>query len=162
VAERVLAFQSLSGRSVVRWVGNEMAIREEGPAGAPVFHDPSIPYLQVCPLYLELLEGGNREILTYQGVADDWGLCIDVHHGLLPDQDYETGSIFRTRPLDELPVGLIDEVLIVQDGKADIVEVCLDMEQARLTLRSGQVYNEPDGLRVRWQDESVLVAVTPK
>ena len=160
VEGHVLAFRGLAGHSVARWVGNEMAVRDKGPAGLPVFHDPAIPYLQVCPLYLEFVTGEACEIHTYQGAGDGWGLCIDRVYGDAPAEGCEEGSIFRTRVLDELPIGLIGDVRIVQDRGGDLVEVSLPVQGHCVTLWSGEIYEETDGaLLIVRPDESVLVGV---
>src|SRR5579871_3934685 len=86
VEDQDLAFRSLGGRSVARWVGTEMAVREQGPFGIPVFRDPAILYLQVCPLYLEFSDGGGRDIHTYQNDLC-WGLCIDPLYGGAPAEE---------------------------------------------------------------------------
>lgn len=161
VAVQVVTFRSLCGLSVARWVGDEMAMREVGPSGAPQFHDPAIPYLQVCPLYVEFVGGSCKEILTYQNLwPDGWGLYLDPLYDGLPDACSEPGSIFRTRELHELPTGSIDDVRVVQDNKGDIVEVRLNVHGNCVTLWSGEVYEEIDGsLRIVRPDEHVLIAV---
>jgi hypothetical protein len=161
VEDQVLGFRSLRGHSVARWVGNEMAVREVGPSGSPVFYDPTVPYLQICPLYLEFAAGGGRDIHTYQNLwPDGWGLCIDTVYGGAPAEFSEPGSSVRTRWLQELPVGLIKDVRVVQDSERDIIEVSLKVAGDYVTLWSGEVYEEADGtLRVVRPDESVLVAV---
>lgn len=161
IEEQVLAISDLRGRSIARWIGTEMAMREEGPGGIPLFHDPAIPYLQVCHLYLDFVEGGGRNILTYQNIwTDGWGLCIDVLYGGPPDEFSEEKSIFRTRDLKELPVGKIGIVRVSRDENGDIVEVSLEVEGAWVTLWSGEIYEESNGgLRVVRPDESILVAV---
>jgi hypothetical protein len=117
----------------------------------------------MCPLVLEFAEGGQREIHTYLSMRGAWGLCIDVRYGYLPDEgSEEEGSIFRWRVLGELPIGVIENVDLVQDEKGNLTEVFLEMEEARLEIRSGEVYEEDDGLRIVWQDESLLVAVGKK
>ncbi len=162
IESQVEAFRGLTGQSVACWVGREMAVREEGPSGAPQFEDPTVPHLQVCPLYLSFVGGGGRQILTYQ---NDWpgssGLCVDTLLGGLPDESWEPGSIFRTRALSELPTGLIQDVFVEQDSYGDIAEVCLKVAGDVITLWSGEVEEEPDGsLRIVRLEESVLIAVS--
>jgi hypothetical protein len=161
IEEQVLAFRSMCGRSVARWVGHEMALWEVGPSGTPVFHDPAIPYLQVCPLYLEFVERGGRDIHTYPNDwTHSWGLCVDVLYGSPPDESSEVGSIFRTRTLGELPVGVIEDVRIVQVDRGDIAEVYLRVNGACVALWSGEIYEEANrSLRVVRPDECVLVAI---
>lgn len=162
VEEQVLSFRSLCGHSVARWVGREMAVRDVGPLGTPLFRDPTVPYLQVCPLYVEFIGGGGREIHTYQNLyPDGWGLCLDDLYGGVPDEFSEPGSIFRTRTLPELPAGLIEDAGVVQGPNGDIIEVWMKAACVSIKLYSGEVYEENDGtLRAVRPDESILVVVT--
>ena len=164
VREQVASLQELRSRIVTAWSGDEMAVRVEGPTGGPQFHDPGIPFLQVGSLYLSFADGGTRVILSHQNYAAHGGclcsLCIDVQYGGLPDENYEEGSIYRTRLLPELPVGEVESVVVVED-RGNVTEVCLTIAGSRITLWSGEVYEEWDGsLRVERPDESVLIQVT--
>lgn len=160
VADQVTAFRNLAGYTVTGWVGTEMAFREVGPSGRPEFQDSSIPFLQVCPLYLEI-GGGLRQICTYQN-DDNWGLCIADHQSGPPDESQEEGSIYRTRHLAELPIGRVGGVRSALSESGDLIEVTLTLGRREVVLQAGEVYEGWDGgLSVIRPDESILVSVEP-
>lgn len=153
------AFRSLTGRAVVGWVGEEMALRENGPSGLPEFHDPTIPFLQICSLSIHTSEG-LRRVTTYQH-DHGWGLCIDLTP-LPQPMSYGEGSIYRSRALVELPRGVVSGVAIERDGLA-VVEVRLRFDRLVVILQAGEVYENEDGtLTVVRRDESILVSVEPR
>jgi hypothetical protein len=152
------SLRALGGCRVTRWFGIEMALRDAGPDGLPDWQDESVPFLQLSRLNLILADGTRAAIITYQN-DDRFGLCRD---DTLPPFEFltsEPGSIFRERPLDELPPGEIRSVsVLTSDG--DIAEVRLDVDGREVLLWAGEVYEQADStLRVVPMDESILVQV---
>lgn len=158
IERQVELLRALSGSSIVRWQGIEVALRDAGENGLPVWHDASIPFLQLNRLDMTLVEGFATSIITYQN-NDRWGLYRD--DALPPSRllTHEPHSIFRSRLLDELPVGRVQRVAIDVNA-GDIAEVRLYIEGREIRLWAGEVYEQSDGsLRVVPMDESVLVQV---
>lgn len=125
-------FRRLNGCFVTGWVGQEMAIREQGLSGKPEFHDLEIPYLQVNPLYAVTMDGVHR-ISTYQNDVT-WGLCVLEDCGDPPSESHEPGSIFLTRSMFELPPGRIEGVSLSFGDEGDIEEVIFSIGGKRITL----------------------------
>lgn len=158
VERQAASLRALNGNRVARWHGIEMALRESGSGGLSDWQDESIPFLQLNRLDLMLANGIVASIITYQS-DDRWGLC---RRDALPPSRLPTdepGSIFRSRPLDELPTGEIQGVTIATK-ESDIAEVKLDVEGQEVRLWAGEVYEQNDNsLRVIPMDESVLLQV---
>lgn len=160
VAEQTIGFRSLAGCVVTAWVGVEMALREVGSTGRPEFADSTIPFLQLTWFYAEV-NGSIHRIATDQNDTN-WGLCIE-HGGLeLPAEGQEERSIFRTRPILDLPLGLVTDITAALDRVGDLVEVTLTMRGHKIVLQAGEVYEDWDGsLSVNPPDESIPLTVAP-
>ena len=50
-------FLALNGRAIASWQATEMALREDGSGGKPLFEDTTIPFLQLNVLDLLLDDG---------------------------------------------------------------------------------------------------------
>ncbi|MCA3695025.1 hypothetical protein [Aquidulcibacter sp.] len=153
--ERKSVLDALMGRVVTdAWV-HEMALY--GEADEAHFTDPNLDFVQASVLELRTSDHQTLQISCWQ--TDDtfalWPRFVASHHQLIPNPG--TG-IFRIRPMPEFPLGPVSNVQIGADNKLGIQEVCLTINQQRVFLRAGKVYEYPEGmLRVNDRDESVLV-----
>lgn len=159
IDQNVKNLRSLRGRSITGWAGVEMALREVGPDGRPVWHDESVPYLQLHRLDLSLREGEVFTIVTCQN-NDQWGLWGDYATAAVDPRGFEAGGIYRARALVELPVGEVDDVRVLAEGTGDIAEILLIVKDRKVSMRPAEVQEELDGsLRIIEMDECVLVQV---
>ena len=72
---------------------------------------------------------------------------------------FEESSIFRTRDLQELPSGSVNEVHVALRDN-NIASVELLVEDKRVSLLAGEVYEQHDGtFSVLAMDENILVQV---
>jgi len=160
--QQVDSLNSLRGCVVLRWVAVETAAREVGVRGKPQWYDDSVPFLQLDRLDLLLSGGTVVSLATYQS-DDMWG--IHRCDGLAPLElkPSEPTSIFRTRILNELPVGEINSVGVLMYESRILAGVSLGVQGSNVLLRTGEVYEEADGsLRIVEMDESILVTVDGK
>jgi hypothetical protein len=161
VRQQATSLRDLTGRTVVRWLGSEMALREVGANGLPDWRDPTVPFLQLDRLDLILADGSVARTTTYQNDCT-WGICRDDTLPPLRFENHDPYSIFRDRSLDELPTGAVRSVAIAMNS-GDIAEVKLDVDGREVRLRAGEVYEQLDGsLLVNPDDESILVQVDGK
>ena len=149
---------ALIGREVRSWFGVEMAVREVGPCGLPVFHDPSVPYLQFLVLVADLGRDGFLRLATRQWKTH-WSLYASRSLGL--DLNGYTG-IFRQRMIDELPIGQVTSLEVLRDPDGGLEAAHIQIGNDLLHLIAGEVYEESNGtLRIQLGgDESVLARVT--
>ncbi|MEN6498676.1 MAG: hypothetical protein ABFD16_30595 [Thermoguttaceae bacterium] len=157
VQEQIAALKSMYGKTVRRWIGLEMALRDND-GGLPEWENASIPFLQLERIDAVLEDGETARIVTYQN-DDQWGIWRhDQLVALLPHSS--EFAIYRTRELDELPLGEITNVEVEADDRGDIAAVRFLVAGHCLTLRAGEVYEESDGsLKIVWMDESILLDV---
>ena len=153
---QISGFRALKGRVVTGWRACEMALGgdEDGPPEALIWHHPAVPMLQLYKLDIELADG---LVAVRIAQADDiWGLYLPTQASDLgPDL---LGSIFRARPLSELPTGRIDGVEVAVEDDM-VASVDLIVAGRRVSLVTGEVYEEAEGFRVERCDESILVQV---
>lgn len=154
------AFEALTGRSVLRWDGVEMALRATGPDGLPQFSDPTVPFLQLLQLDVTCSDGEAFTIGTAQN-DDIWGLSIAPQSQ--PASATNGFSIFRPRTLPELPIGSVKTVNLKINESSDIMEVLARIGTDDLLLMAGEVYELTTGhLEFVPGDESVLVFRDPR
>lgn len=157
-----LPLTELNGRSVVKWVALEMAPTDQAGEDGPVLwvHD-SVPYLQLSSIDVLMEDGAAYRLLAH---ADDgsgyYGLnLVSIPQLDAPSSD-DTGSIFRTRELKELPVGPIAVANVQADGPNAILRIELDIHSHRILCWAAEVYEENDGaFRIVEADESILLQV---
>ena len=159
---KLVSIQSLAGRAVTWWQGGEMALAEAHHDHEVRWEDPGIPFLQFTDLVLRFEDGKPLRLCSQ--IEDGSGL-----HGLhlvelneVPElrTANEPLSIFRERPLPELPLGEIEIVQLRHEGPSAIVEVRLLLSGGELRLIAAEVHEEHDGsLTIVEPDESILVQV---
>ncbi|MBM7772950.1 hypothetical protein JOD54_003154 [Actinokineospora baliensis] len=157
--ERAREFAALRGRRIESWVGEELALREDFQGLGPQFDDPEVPFLQMNGLQANLDHGDALSISDYQ--ADEgWGLFPwpGAHFEYQPKD-----RIYRRRPLPELPVGDVDEVVVLADGETGLLaELRMVIGGTPLSLVSGEVQERMNGtLSIARLDECVLVFTNP-
>jgi hypothetical protein len=144
---------------VTKWIGEEMAFREVGSSGEPEFSSPEIPFLQLGVLDMLLESGRVQRVNTYQN-DDSWGLAVEEVDTPMELMPRETGSIYRTRILSELPLGVVLEAAVELDEIGDVRAVWLTFDRNRVELTAGEVYESPEGtLQIVEPDESVFIRV---
>jgi hypothetical protein len=169
IVGQIAGFEALVGSSVLQWSGEEMAFREEGATGLPDWHDPDIHFLQMCQIDGLLDDGSVLTISTYQS-DDQWGLCrpdhMPVRTTAVIQREIENAStrdpksIYRYRPLTELPTGHIRHVAVSTGASDDLSALSITIGAQTILLWPGEVYENWDGsLTTKDMDESVLVQV---
>jgi hypothetical protein len=150
----------LDGRQIVKWVGLEMALTDK-----PVLWEhPSVPYLQCTELNVYLEDGTFFQMLAQ--LEDGTGFHGFYFFGGLerppldPGQPYETGSIYRTRELTELPLGVARVVHVRRDGPNAEIEFQLQIGASVVRALAGEIHEEQEGaLKVVAPEESILLQV---
>ena len=156
--QRVTTINALQGKLILGWRGSEMALREGDVFTDPVWEDPSVPMLQVCPVTLTL-ENCLFTITTCQH-NDQFGLSVAQDHLPEPEEHHDPCSIFRTRQLAELPTGMVSKVHVELAKDNAIATIRLEIGGDTVDLKAGEVYEEWDGsLRIVYMDESILIQV---
>lgn len=147
--------QTLSNQVISGWYGVEMAIRDEGPDGEPVFADEDAPLLQLMYVDLQLNDERLARLTTRQS-DDAFGLIL--RSGCAEEEAAGHEGIFRHRGLSELPVGEVSSVHVTSSENGDVVEVALVVGGHELVLIAGEVHETMTGsLHFHRFDESVLV-----
>lgn len=157
---KLFPISSLAGLVVTRWQGTEMALAEAHAASGVRWADPSIPFLQLADLHLDLANG--RVFKFWSQMEDGTGFhglyleAVDVFPVISAPDD--PSSIFRGRGLPELPTGAIEISELRQDGPDATVEIRLMVAGTEVRLVAGEVHEQVDGsLRVVERDESILL-----
>ena len=151
-------FGVLEGRTIVRWVGFEMALAED----PVVWSHSSVPYVQCNVIDLVLAEEEN--IRLHSQIDDGsgrFGLYLEFDGALANLEPEVAGSICRVRELHELPVGRITCVQSHTDELQNVREVAILAGGRTVRLISGEVDEQFDGsFRTVLPDESILVQVS--
>jgi hypothetical protein len=163
-AQNIHAIGCLSGREVLEWTGVEMAlIWGQDDSGTPidvVWEHRSVPYLQLDVLSMWCTDGACFNLVSQ--FDDGSGF-----HGLYAEEvqdetrrrllrEFSESPVFRTRRLEELPIGEIKAISERRDGQGLVIEALVSVGGAVMRLLSGEVYED---LRIVEIDESVLVQV---
>ncbi len=154
-------FMSLEGRHVLGWEAEEVAIREEETAAgvSAEFEDPCVTFLQLNRLDLELDDEELVSIGTYRdgGPFGLWPHCPALR--LVP---HRQSGIFRTRRLDDLPLGRIRSVDVGANLRGTLNQVTFTVGDELVVLLPGEIDEDWEGaLRVRLCRESVLLFTDP-
>jgi len=154
-------FMSLEGRHVLGWEAEEVAIREEETADgvAAEFEDPCVTFLQLNRIDLELDGEELVSIATYRdgNAYGLWPHCPALR--LVPRRQ---SGIFRTRRLDDLPIGRIRSVDVGAHLRGTLNQVTFTVGDEVVVLLPGEVNEDWEGaLRVRLDRESVLLFSDP-
>lgn len=153
---QIKSFESLQGKTVKRWVGIEMALRETDD-GIPEFRHESARYFQMSRLDAELKDEATVRFVTSQG-KDVFGLIrYDDLADVVVHDDEDWGSFFCARNVHELPTGKIKEVKVLTESNV-ISEVRLLIDPDEISLFAGEIYEDFDQkYSVRFLAECVLV-----
>lgn len=148
--------ESLRGKTITRWVGIEMALRETDD-GIPEFRHRSVNYLQMSRLDAELKDEQTARIMTSQNDTV-FGLVRFDHLADIHAHTDEVGTEFYCdRFVTELPIELVDDVKVLTDSDV-IAAVHISIGADRISMFAGEVYDDYDNIySVRFLDESVLV-----
>jgi len=155
IEQQVAQLHALAGKKVTGWSAIEMAFRDEGEDGKPVFEEPTAPFLQLGVVHLTMADGSIVSVQTYED-SGEWGLCPDV-----PTEPLKPAleGIYRTRRLEGLVTGEVSDVdtTLTQQGNIRTVELRFEGDRS-IVLVAGEVYEDEDGsLRYCIDDESVLL-----
>jgi hypothetical protein len=147
----------LNGRSIVAWVATEMALSEE-----PVLWEhSSVPYLQLISIDVQLDDGAVYRMLSQ---LDDgsgyYGLYLVGRDAMDTTFGYESGSIYRTRVLSELPVGPASLVVTDIDGPNAVLAVDVTIGGHSVSCWAAEVQERDGGyFDIVAGDESILIQV---
>jgi hypothetical protein len=157
-----MEFTKLNGHSIARWVGTEMALSGGGWDTGPVLWEhSSVPYLQLISIDVLLTDGSVYRVCSQ---ADDgssyYGLFLGSVESLDTPSSPEVGSIYRTRELIELPVGVATVAITEIDGPDAVLRVEIVAGGRTISFWAAEVYERDGGFfDVVGCDESILVKV---
>lgn len=163
----------LHGREVVRWVGTEMAILgggeskiwNESQSQWQVEHEqvewshPSIPYLQFTNVDMQLACGKTMRLLSQLEDGTGFhGLYLVEIEELSEPISEEKWSIFRTREISELPLGLLKVEVLRRDEPNVAVEARITIDNHALKVLSAEIHPRAAGkFEIVEGDESFLI-----
>lgn len=148
--------ESLRGKTITRWIGIEMALRDTDD-GIPEFRHPTVNYLQLSRLDAELKDEQTARFLTSQNEVV-FGIVRFDHLADIHAHSDELGTeFFCDRFISELPAGLVKDVKVRLDSEV-IAEVQLYIGADCISMFAGEIYDDHDNkYSVRFLDENVLV-----
>ncbi|WP_342117545.1 hypothetical protein [Pseudoduganella sp. OTU4001] len=152
----------LSGRFITRWVGMEMALSDGVLGEGPVqWEDESIPYLQLVSIDIQLDDDTSYRLLAQlDDGSGHYGLYLIARDKIEEPSACEVGSIFRTRDLNELPVGMASIAIEQADGPNAVLRIEIRIESQSILCWAAEVYEENDGtFRIAERDESILLQI---
>lgn len=154
---------TLNGQAIVRWVATEMALSDGDPQDTPlVWAHPSVPYLQLISIDVQLADGSVFRMLS--NVDDGSGF-----HGLYlvcqdaidkPSVPKGGSTFFRTRELNELPIGTATVAVTEIDGPHAVLRAEIVVHARTISCWAAEVYERDGGhFDLVAPDESILVQV---
>lgn len=150
-------FMSLEGRDILGWEAEEVAIREEATAAGVVaeFEDPCVTFLQLNRLDLEL---DNEELVSIGTYRDGGAYGLWPHFPALRLVPHRQSGIFRTRRLDDLPLGRVRSVDVRAHLRGTLNQATFTVGDELVVLLPGEINEDWEGaLRVRLDRECVLL-----
>ncbi|MES2185113.1 MAG: hypothetical protein V4505_11250 [Pseudomonadota bacterium] len=173
---KVLDIRYLDGKQIVRWRADEMALggggsfavaEDEWEHEPVVWADPAVPFLQCTSIDIHLHDGTAVRMLSDPDVGNmDCGLYLRTftpaaeEPGKPAEPEDKTGApaIFRTRDLDELPLGLAQVTIVREERPTWVVEAELRIAGHVVRLLSAEVEERSNGgFRIVELDESILL-----
>ncbi len=148
-------FERLLGRSIVSWIGTEMAAGQDDPI---VWTNASCGFLQFYDLQL-CFSDDSLEHWTAR-LDDDcnyYGLYLEESAMPLQLFEAEGADIFRARVAPGLPTGPIVHMKKHVDEYGQVVAVTLSTADRSVTLWCGHVTWEDGQFTIRRPEEFVLV-----
>lgn len=152
----------LNGHCIVRWVGTEMALSDGAVREGPVlWAHPAVPYLQLVSLDIQLDDGSVYRMLSQSGDGSGYyGLYLLGQDAIDTPSSSESGSIYRTRELSELPVGSVNVAVTELDGPNAVLRVELGIGGRTMSCWAAEVYErDEENFEVCGGDESILIQV---
>lgn len=163
----------LHGREVVRWAGTEIAVNggsesdvwNESKGQWQVDHEqvewsnPSVPYLQFTNLDIQLVCGKTMRLLSQlDDGAGFYGLyLIELEQRAKLDAE-ESWSIFRTREIPELPLGLLNVEVLRRTEPNAAIEANITIANDTIKILAAEVHPRTDGkFDIVEGDESLLI-----
>ena len=162
----IIPLSILDGCEIVKWVGDEMALSWVDPPESPervrdqVWAHESVPYLQLSYLDIHLAEGRALRLLSQleDGSSFHGFFLLNLDRSEADSEPSPEWSIFRTRELDELPLGMAKLSIIRRDGPNALIEIELAIGHDVIRLLAAEVDEQLDGtFRICEPDESILV-----
>jgi hypothetical protein len=119
----------------------------------------SVPYLQFTTLDMQLANGQTLRLLSQleDGTGFHGLYLVEVEKVSEPSIEDEW-SIFRTREIAELPLGLSKVSVLRQDGPSAVIEASISIESHVVRLLAAEVHPRLDGkFDIVEGDESILI-----
>lgn len=138
------------------WV-DEMGLY--GPDEHPSFSHSQLEFVQALVLELRFESGMTLQVSCWQD--DDefalWPRQVPHEQRISPISD-PARTLFRVRQMNEFPFGLVRDVELLVNNRANIQTIRLYLDSSEVILCAGEVYENPDGsLHISDEDESVLI-----
>jgi hypothetical protein len=152
----------LDGQSILGWVGTEMALCEDADGAGPVlWTHPGIPYLQLISVDVQLEDGLVYRMLSHFDDGDGhYGLYLIRKDTIEAAPSDENDSIYRTRELNELPIGTAAVEVNEADGPHADLRVNIVIDGHTVSCWAAEVY-ERNGkhFHIVEREESILIQV---
>ncbi|MCY0913733.1 hypothetical protein [Massilia antarctica] len=120
-----------------------------------------VPYLQFISIDVQLNDGSVYRMLShYDDGTGCYGLYLLVQDAMDTPSGAESGSIYRTRELSELPIGAATVKITDIDGPNAVLRVDIVVGTHTVSCWAAEVYDRGGGdFAVVDRDESILVQV---
>jgi hypothetical protein len=151
---------SLKGHYINNWIGHEMAISDSNNSGDVLWHDKSVPYLQFGRIDIHIESGKIVSLLSQLDDGSNWfGLYLAEFSDCLVPGNYEKGSIYDVRQIDELPLGVIKNIVIKEVEGNNPIKILIEIGENVISFFSGEVYAESQGYKICSPDECILIQI---
>jgi hypothetical protein len=162
---KIFDVAKLDGQTIVKWVATEMALAEAGHHWQHVlWRHPSVPYLQLISIDVQLEDGSVYRMHSQlnQGGKhkEKFGLYLEERDFIERPANAENDSIFRTRELTELPVGVATVTATEVATPDSVVRAEIFIGGRAISFLAAEVHErEGGGLDIAMGDESILMQV---
>ncbi|NHZ99747.1 hypothetical protein [Massilia sp. CCM 8734] len=155
---------ALNDQSIIRWMATEMALSDSSLGEGPILWEhPSVPFLQCTGIDIHLQNGSVYRMLSQLDDGNTGGyigLYLTVREVIDTPCSFEAGSIYRTRELSELPVGVATVTVTESDGQNTVSRIDIVVGGRTVSCWAAEVDERADGsFNINVGDESILVQV---
>ena len=153
--------EQLKGKSILNWVGSEIAFVSAEKIENVIWSHESVPYRQFLEIELTLNEGFKAKITA--GLDSDFNYyCLSFSSSQNELEKYEptNGDFIRVVTLENLPLGKVEEIAVTLSEQEQLVSLALSINGVHCEICCGEVIeNEEQLFEVNKPQEFVLVGI---
>ncbi|WP_428717341.1 hypothetical protein [Undibacterium curvum] len=150
-------FEALSGKTVIDWLGCELALIPGEDGKASIWVSALTPYRQFFELEIICTDGSKFNIESRYDEDGYFELALkanrkDIEH-YVPTKD----DFVRVLNLNTFPKGKVNFIDVVLDQRSNIVALKLAIGNSTITLESGFVAQKNDTFIVQRPEDFVII-----